>query len=345
MRLITTAHLASFALLAITLMHVAHAEPVTYTGRGVYHFESQSGCPFSTAAEGKDCNRIVLDASDVQASVDTEAHAIVFSSGAKHREHEVLADVLLQGSGLDASGMRVPLRVRLLLRRDGQKWDSDIYVHAPVRGKFHDVQIDKYSVRVKQGDDDAGPEHEVLSAPKTLLLLEQPSVAARVARHFVKVLPSNAPRPSSDDITVALGLGKLTKSVARARFVSNAPQDASLDEALASGSWSIQLDALSSQIPKWVVQRELFTLGLEANPLAKDLREHGLKKHDRIELGAHEGKGYLRVNEKQTEFPGALASAQAFMRESFMGLILGWSRHPAATSTAPKGTSAPGNAS
>lgn len=344
MRLITTARLAGLALLATTLMPAAHAEPVTYADRGVYHFESQSGCPFATAVGGKDCNRIVLDASDVQARVDTEAHAIVFSSSTQHREQEVLGDVLLQGSGLDASGMRVPLRVRLLLRRDGRKWEPDIYVHAPVRGKFRDVQIDAYSVRVKQGDGDAGPEQEVLSAPKTLALLEQPSVAARLARHFVKVLPSNAQRPSGDDITVALGLGKLTKSVARARFVSNAPQEASLDEALASGTWSIQLDALSGQIPQWVVRRELFTLGLEDSPLVKDLREHGLKKHDRIEIGAHEGKGYLRVNEKQMEFPDALASAQAFMRESFMGLILGWSRHPAATGTAPKHASAPGNA-
>lgn len=342
MRFTPSARFTSLALLLMASMSAAQAAPLTHAGRGIYHFTSQNGCPFATAADAQDCNRIVLDAPDVQASVDTEARVIVFSSSTKHPEKDVLGDVLLQGSGLDARGVRVPLRVRVLLRRDGKKWDPDIYAQAPVRGKFSDVQIDAYSIRVKEGDGDTGSEHEVLAPKKTQALLEQPSLAARVARNFVKVTPSNQQQPAGDDITIALGLGRLSKSVARARFVSSALPKADLEAALASGSWSIQLDALSSQIPLWVVQRELFTLGLEKSALLTGLRERGFKKNDRIELGAQNGQGYLRVNEEQEEFAGALASAQSFMRESFMGLILGWSRQASAAGTAPQTASTPG---
>lgn len=322
MSLITVAR---FALLVTCSTLSAYAEPIAHTGRGVYHFASHSGCPFPALTKAQDCNRIVLDAPDVQASIDTTAHAIVFSSSSQHREKEVLGDVLLQGSGVDARGARVPLRIRVLLRRDGQKWEPDIYTHAPVRGRFSDVQIDAYRIHVKEGDGDSGAERELLTPEQIRALLERPSLATRFARQFVKVAPSNRQQPSADDITISLGLGRLSKAVARTRFVSDAPQDTDLETALASGNWSIRLDALSSQIPLWVVQRELFTLGLEDSALVETLRQRGLQKHDRVELGVQAGKGFLRVNEDQEEFAGALASAQSFMRESFMGLILGWS--------------------
>ncbi|MBN3840565.1 hypothetical protein [Burkholderia sp. Ac-20349] len=317
-----------------------HAAPVDHAGRGVYHFASQSGCPFANAA-ATDCNRIALDAPDVHARIDADAHAIVFSSDATRRTKDVLGDVLLQGTGVDVEGRRVPLSVHVLLRRDGAKWDRDVYVHAPVHGTFTDVRIDPYRVRVKEGEGER--ERDVLTPDETLALFAHPSLASRLARHLVKVRATDPKQPSADDITVALGVGGLTKSVARASFTSNAPHDADVDRALASGTWAIRFDALSNHIPVWVAQRELFLFGLDGSALVTDMRARGFRKSDRIEFGARDGNGYLRVNGREEAFAGATASAYAFMQESFIGLILGWRRDPAAAAApVTKSASVPG---
>ncbi|KFG96321.1 hypothetical protein GQ56_0115875 [Burkholderia paludis] len=319
--------IACLALFAVSAG--AHAAPVDHAGRGIYHFASQSGCPFASAA-AEECNRVALDAPDVHASIDTDAHAIVFSSDATRHPQDVLGDVLLQGTGIDASGRRVPLSVHVLLRRDGAKWDRDVYVHAPVHGRFTDVRIDPYRVRVKEGD----AERDVLTPDETQALFAHPSLASRLARHLVQVSATDPKQPSADDITISLGVSGLAKSVARASFTSNAPRDADVGHALASGTWSIRFDALSNHIPVWVAQRELFLFGLDGSALVKDIRERGFRKNDRIEFGARDGSGYLRVNGREAAFAGASASAHAFMQESFVGLILGWRRDPAAAAGA-----------
>ncbi|WP_241022631.1 MULTISPECIES: hypothetical protein [Burkholderia] len=316
----------------------AHAAPVDHAGRGIYHFSSQSGCPFTNAATA-DCNRVALDAPDVHASIDTDAHAIVFSSDSARRTKDVLGDVLLQGTGVDGEGRRVPLSVHVLLRRDGAKWDRDVYVHAPVHGTFTDVRIEPYRVRVKEGEG----ERDVLTPDETLALFAHPSLASRLARHLVKVSATDPKQPFADDITIGLGVGGLTKAVARASFASNAPHDADVDRALAAGTWTIRFDALSNHIPAWVARRELFLFGLDGSALVKDMRTRGFRKNDRIEFGARDGNGYLRVNGREEAFAGAAASAHAFMQESFIGLILGWRRDPAgAAAAATKSTSARG---
>lgn len=303
----------------------AHAAPVEHAGRGVYRFASASGCPF-TAAAATDCNRIALGAPDVRASVDASGQAIVFSSDANRRTSDVLGDVLLQGNGVDADGRRVPLSVHVLLRRSGQKWNRDVYVHAPVRGKFTDVRIDPYRIRVKEG----ASERDVLVPEDMRALLEHPSLTTRLARHFVEVRATDPRHPAGDDITIALGIGRLSKAVARASFTSSEPNDRDIGHVLASGTWSIRFDALSSHIPEWVARQQLFLFGLEDSPLVRELRARGFGKHDRLELGARNGNGYLRVNGQEEALAGAAAAGQAFLQESFIGLILGWHRGLAA---------------
>lgn len=93
----------------------------------------------------------------------------------------------------------------------------------------------------------------------------------------------------------------------------------------------------------WVARRELFLFGLDGSALVKDMLTRGFRKNDRIEFGARDGNGYLRVNGREEAFAGAAASAHAFMQESFIGLILGWRRDPAgAAAAATKSASARG---
>lgn len=326
--------LACLALL--TLSGQAQAAPSEFSGRGVFHFASGTGCATASSVDNS-CNRIALDVADARASVDAQTHAIVIAADASHDRKTVIGDVLLHGSGLAADGQRVPLSLHVLLRRTGQVWKSDTYVHAPVRGTFSAIELDPYQISVREGSS----ERVLFTAEQARKVLAQPSLAARIASYFVAVRPSDAKNPAADDITIALGVGRVSKSLMRASFTSDQPNSAELNPLLANGTWNLKLQALSGQIPVWVVQRQLFVFGLEDSPLLKDVRQRGFNKRDTLELGAVNGKGYLRYNGVEQSFPEAAASGAAFMRDSFIGLILAWHRSPqvatsVASDTAPQ---------
>ncbi|MGC5702614.1 hypothetical protein J4P02_20635 [Pseudomonas sp. NFXW11] len=318
--------LACLALLALA----GQANADAFSGRGVFHFASASGCAAAGfSGEANDCNRIALDVADARATVDPQAHSIVIDAAANHDSKTVIGDVLLHGSGIASDGRRVPLSLQVLLRRSGKVWKSDTYVHAPVRGKFSDIRLDPYRISVSE---EAG-ERLLFSAEQARNVLAQPSIAKRLASYFVQVRPSDVKHPQADDITIALGLGKVSKALMRARFSSESAKAGELDPVSAQGTWNLNLQALSGQIPLWVVQRQLFVFGLEDSPLLNEVRQRGLNKHDTLELGALNGQGYLRYNGREESFAQANAAGSAFMRDSFIGLILAWHHYQHAAKT------------
>lgn len=313
---------AAIATLLLYAMNAA-AAPFELSGRGVYHFASASGCPAGgDAAANADCNRIAVDLPASKASVDTTSRQIIFSSRPVSND-TVVGDVLLQGSGIATNGQRVPLSLHVLVRRKGEQWGMEAYVHAPVEGNFSQVAIDPYEIVVQDG-----PHTRTIMASKDVgKLFAEPSLRKRLARSVVSVSSSNGSDPTTAGITVGLGIGKLSKSLLRAGFKATGTSSAiGIDHAFRSGDWEIELAALSSHIPRWVVQRELFLFGLENQPVLRSVQDGGFKKHDTLAFGARDGKGYLRFNGRETPFDGAVRSGHAFMQESFMGLILAWQR-------------------
>lgn len=326
--------LASFGrsllcLAVLALAAQAQAAPSEFAGRGVYHFASDSGCATSVSSD-IECNRVALDVADARASVDRQARAIVIDAAGDHDDKTVIGDILLHGSGVAGDGQRVPLSLQVLLRRSGPTWKTDTYVHAPVRGAFRDIALDPYRISVREG---AG-ERLLLSAEQARKVLAQPSLAARLASYLVVVRPSDPQHPAADDITIGLGLGRVSKSLMRASFNARQADTQALQQVLEQGTWNLDLRALSGQIPQWVVQRQLFVFGLEDSPLLQEVRRRGLNKHDNLQLGAVNGRGYLRYNGQEQAFPGAAASGSAFMRDSFIGLILAWHHSQQASSAA-----------
>jgi hypothetical protein len=313
--------MACLALLALTGQ--ANAELSKFSGRGVFQFASASGCAEAvTGSVDRDCNRIALDVEDAHASVDPLSHTIVIGADAVHDDKTVIGDVLLHGSGVSTDGQRVPLSLHVLLRRSDKLWKSEIVVHSPVRDKFSDIVLDPYKISVREG----ASERVILTPEEARNALAQPSVAARMASHLVVVRPSDEQDPSANDITVALGIGRLSKSLMRAKFTSVQPETVELNQLLAEGTWNLNLQALSGQVSISAIQRQLFVFGLEDSPLLKNVHQRGLNALDTLELGAINGKGYLRFNGREEAFPAASTCALAFMRDSFIGLILAWNR-------------------
>jgi len=316
---------ASRAAITTLLLYAvnAAAAPFELSGRGVFRFASASGCPAGgDAAADADCNRIAVDLPASKVALDTTSRQILFSSGPVGND-TVVGDVLLQGNGIATNGQRVPLSLHVLVRRKGEQWGMEAYIHAPVEGNFSQVAIDPYDIVVQDG-----PHARTIMASEDVgKLFAEPSLRKRLARSVVSVRSSNGSDPSKAGITVGLGFGKLSKSLLRVGFKATGTNStAGVDQAFKSGNWEIELDALTSHIPRWAAQRELFLFGLENQPVLRSVKDGGFKKHDTLAFGARDGKGYLRFNGREIPFDGAVRSGHAFMQESFMGLILAWRR-------------------
>jgi hypothetical protein len=334
---------------ALFLCFSAHAAAAEYAGRGVFNFVSDSGCPLGDGAAGvsaagepaagaaatgaaaasvpaaaaRACDRLALADADTHATVDATARTIRFANTRNYDDRTPVGDVLLQGSGVAADGQRVPLSLHLKLGRDDMKWKVSMHAHAPVQGEFTDIRLDPYRVVV---NGDKG-EETVLTPEQAVSVLAKPSLSARIAQGLVQV--RNAARqPGSADIIVSLGVGKAAKQLARVRFQSQLGGAASIPAQLQQGTWSLDLQALSGLIPRRVVQGDLFLFQLENETLLQPLREKGFDKNGTLTLGARDGKGYIRYNGIQQDFPAAAHVARLFMEDSFLGLILTRQQNP-----------------
>jgi hypothetical protein len=316
-------HLARRLVLGLALAGAATlAGAADLAGRGVFHFRSEAGCPFAgLAGAGNDCNRLALDDPDTRAALDTAAHTIRFTNTRSYADKTLVGDVLLQGSGQARNGQRVPLTFHALLSRSGTDWSVSSHAHSPVGDEFGDIRIDPYQVVVNEANH---TERVVLSADQVVEALARPSLTARLAHVLVQVEDNRTHGARDADITIGLGLGKASKAVARARLRAPLAQGRELAEGLRQGNWTLELQALSGQIPRQVVQRDLFLYGLESQSLLQPLLQRGLRKNEKLVLGAANGKGYVRYDGQQREFAGADAAARAFLQGSFIGLVLGW---------------------
>lgn len=296
------------------------ANAADFTGRGVFNFKSDSGCPFGSLAAASDCNRLALDDADTRAALDITAHTIRFTNTRSYGAKTIVGDVLLQGSGQARTGQRVPLTFHALLSRSGTEWSVSSHAHSPVGDEFSDIRIDPYQVVVNDGN----AERAVLTPAQISEALARPSLTARLANVLVQVNDNRTGGAKDADITIGLGLSKASKSVARARFHAPGAKGRELSEAMQQGNWTLELQALSGQIPREVVQRDLFLFGLESQSLLQPLLQRGFHKNEKLVLGATNGKGYVRYDGQQREFAGADAAARAFLQDSFIGLVLGW---------------------
>ncbi|MET3130763.1 hypothetical protein AAKU55_001021 [Oxalobacteraceae bacterium GrIS 1.11] len=292
-----------------------------WTGRGIFPFNSDVGCPFAApSAQAGSCNRIALDNADTGATLDVAAHTIRFDNAHKYAHKTIVGDVLLQGTGVDANGQRVPLNFHLLLSKSGHAWSASSHVHAPVKGDFRDVKIDLYEVKVMDG----GTERVLLAPAAISAALSKPALAARLASELVQVRDSREKNTLDGDITIGLGLGKASKSVMHAHFHTDPVADQDLDAIFKHGTWALKLEALTGHIPDYVIPRELFLFGLDQRTLLHPLLERGFKKHETLTVGAVNGRGYLRYGEQQQDFAEANGTARMFLQQSFIGLLLGW---------------------
>lgn len=308
------------ALLAL-LLGAGLAQAEAFSGRGVHAFASASGCPLASLT---DCNRIALDDAHSRVELDRDAGTILFRNAQDYADDTVIGDVLLHGQAKAADGRLVPVSLHLLVSKDGQEWSTSVHAHAPVPGDLSEVKLDAYRIEAETG----GQRQSLLTAERAQQVLASPSTAAKLAKQFVQVRDNRveAAKAEYSDITIALGLEQAALPAVRASL-HVAGGHADLAKALQGGDWTLELQALRSRLPLSVIQRDLFLFGMEGVELLQPLRSEGFAKHDKLLLGSRGGKGYLGFRGQQIDYPQAGAAAQAFLQDSFIGLVLSGQQH------------------
>jgi hypothetical protein len=315
--------------IAIAFLVSMHAGATEFQGAEVFTFSGDTNCPFAIGSDKNSCRRVALADVATRAEVLPEKHQILLGNSQKYAKKTLIADVFLPAKAKDEKGNEVPLILHAKISKTGNRsMTISAHGHAPVHGPFHAVTMESWQILADNGQ----KESKILFSEKQALsTLANPSLAARVAREFVDV-QDNRPgnKQGKPDITIRVGLGKLSAPVMRSRL--DAPESSNLDEfhhTLQSGSWSLQLEALSNSIPLAVAQHELFLYGLDQHPLVQTMRHSGFKKGDSLIVGAKNGEGYLSVGGQTSAFPAASQSAMRYMDISFIGLILAWQQlHP-----------------
>lgn len=304
---------------ALTLLLAAgpSAFAAEWHGRGIHALPSNGSCPFGELGMAE-CNRIALDDGHTRARLD-QAGKISFRNTHDYKDEATVADLLVHGTGTASGEIPVHLSFHLVLSKEGQRWSVNTHVHAPVPGTFEHVEIQGYTVEVN------GPKGAeiLLTSEQMRQALEQPSYKARVASKFVQVRDNRAKTDATPDITVALGRGKLAASVLRARLHGPSYRDDDLTALFKTGTWALELTALTRHLPREVVRREMFLYGLEALPALQPLLREGLRKNDSLVIGAAKGKGYVRFHGKTVPFAQAREAVRRYLQQSFIGMVLG----------------------
>jgi hypothetical protein len=315
--------------LSILCLLSLQVDAVEFRGADVFTFSGDTACSFTIGSNTDSCRRIALADTATSAVVLPKKHQILITNKQKYAHKTLIADVYLPATAKDEKENEVPLVLHVKISKSGNHPMSvSAHGHAPVTGTFHAVTMESWQILV---DNNQQEQRILVSEKQALAALNNPSLAARLAHEFVDVKDNRfGDKANKPDITIKVGLGKLSTSVMRSRL--DAPQSSTPEQlyhTLQSGNWSLQLESLSNSIPLSVAQHELFLYGLDQQPLLQTIYHNGFKKGDRLIVGAKNGVGYLSVGGQTTAFPAASQSAVRFMNISFIGLILAWQQlHP-----------------
>jgi hypothetical protein len=205
-----------------------------------------------------------------------------------------------------------------------------VHAHPTVRDDDVSVDLEPYRVLLSDGT----KESIALDPEVALKAVRDPGAMARLANVFIEVRDNLAggtatgsnPRVLAD-VSVGLGLGKLSKMVLGAQLESGdvfpkGTGAARLSEMFRSGTWEVRLTALSSLVPKDVLRRELFLFGMDGLPALSGIMKNGLRSGEAVVFGMKDGKGTITAGQVTEPIPDATDKARAFLEFCFLGAIL-----------------------
>jgi hypothetical protein len=313
-----------------------------YNARGIYFFPGTVGCPFAGIGTrgDHDSNRLVLDSSDTEVTIDRAAHTITVRDDKAYKEKTTVADLMFLSTGYSASGEALPFSVHLKVQKQGHKYSVDLHRHLRNQTKMVRADYEAYTVTAFDG----GRATVVLDKARTDELITEPSFALRVVKALMAMKDHTEGLEQDPaqvgyrvvDLSVGFGALGLEYMMARAQLVSldkaNAPliERGSVPEMLREGAWEMKLTALSEKWLPEVVMRDIFLYGLDELPLLAEVKKRGLKKNQTLSFKFSKGEGSASLSTPggaaadngSVPLPNALDVARAYMEFHMLGGLI-----------------------
>lgn len=301
--------------------------PETFQGRGVYYFDGKIVCPLAgIGMRGPHAsNRVALDDGNSKVVIDRGGQRIFLTNTQIYPHQQVIADFLFLGTGVTKAGQRAPIAIHLKVEKKGKTFHFHVHAHPTSHDDPAELEIEPFQVLLSDGV----KETMAMTPADAIQTARAPGLAARVASIFVSVTDNlNGHIVSGHPVLLSdISVTVLAKTVMRAtltsfRDVPPAAGKGRLAEMFQAGEWELRLTATSSMIPKDVLRRELFVLGLEDLSIVQRVGRDGLKKGESLLFQMKDGKGTLSFGKDSQELPDAVDRARTFLEYCFLGAIL-----------------------
>lgn len=310
------------------------ADPVEYSGRGVYYIDGVVESPVGQVGERSPfaTNRLALDDDHSRVVVSREHHRIVIHNSERYGLRDLVGCLLLVGKGTTQSGREVPAAVHLKIHKSGGRFGSSLHPHPTVREKLVAATFEPFEVIL----DDGEKQKLVLTPEQAVEAVRDPVLSARLANIVMQVtdnLEGTTPVPDRPDeplVDISLGFGseKLNLKLARVRLISKSAKNASMirrgaiAEMLEKGDWEFLVDSLSPYVPRSEFERDFFLYGLEGLPAIAKIDKRGLLYGETLTVGLAGGVGYLAVDAHRSEIPNPAEVARAYLEFHFIGGVV-----------------------
>jgi hypothetical protein len=306
----------------------------THASRGVFYFPGRVRCPLAGVGTRGDFdgNRLVLDDSDTEVTIDRGAGRITVRNSRGYARKTVICDLLFLAEGQTASGSRKPFSIHLKILKSGRAISLDLHRHLRTQDPMVSVEFEPFEVIVTDG----AKSRVVFDKDKGDRLCRRPSLALRVVKALMAMRNhldgvTQDPREPGfriADLSVGFGALGLEWMMARARLGSVSSANAaliergSIVEMLRDGAWELELTSFADKWLPEVVQRDLFLFGLDELPLLQDVGTHGLKKGQTLAFRFEKGQGEVLFAGRSEPLPNTLDVARAYLEFHMLGGLL-----------------------
>lgn len=314
----------------------------TFRSRGVFFFPGKVPCPFAGMGTrpADASNRLVLDTSDTEVTIDRANHTITVRDDKAYKEKTTVADLMFLSTGYSATGEALPFSIHLKVQKQGHKYSIDLHRHLRNQTKMVRADYEAYTVTAFDG----GRATVLLDKARTDGLITEPSLALRMVKALMAMTDHTVGVKQDPthvgyrvvDLSLGFGALGLEYMMGRCQLVSldksNAPliERGDVIEMISEGAWEMKLTALSEKWLPEIVMRDLFLYGLDELPLLAEVNKRGLKKGQTLSFKFSKGMGECCLyppggaagDAVAVPLPNALDVARAYLEFHMLGGLI-----------------------
>ena len=282
-------------------------------GRGVYYLAGEIPCPLAGVGTrgSHDSIRLAFDDDHSEATFDPAARRLVVANRTSYATPTLFGDLIVLGHGHTRDGQVVPVAMHTRFDKSGTSVRARPHLHPTVAGTFASLELEPLEVVI---DD-----RVVLTPELGRRVASRPPRSEWLGRALFSIR-SNPTRDAIVDLTVGLGVGRLSVPLVRAELFGRRQP---LTDLLHTADWHLQFTVLTRLRDLCEhVGRAVFLLGLDRVPRLRRIAAGQLRRCETLTFRMHAGSGTVEVGGESAIVPDVAAVARAYLEYDILGAVV-----------------------